>query len=139
VYEPGAPGAGKRSRLRGSGDIGNCNGNGDEATSSLVESANGTVFTIGDNAYPNGTDKNFATCYDPTWGQFKARTWPAVGNRDYDTPGATPYFDYFGAAAGNPAKGYYSQDLGSWHVIVLNSNCSKVSGVATWDLPRRSG
>jgi hypothetical protein len=51
----------------GAGDIGNCNGNGDEATSSLVDSANGTVFTIGDNAYPNGTDKNFATCYDPTW------------------------------------------------------------------------
>jgi hypothetical protein len=112
----------------GAGDIGNCNGNGDEATSSLVKSINGRVFTIGDNAYPNGTDKDFAKCYDPTWGQFKERTEPGVGNRDYATPEAAAYFAYFGAAAGDPAKGYYSYDLGEWHIISLNSNCSKVSG-----------
>jgi Calcineurin-like phosphoesterase len=112
----------------GAADIGNCNGNGDEATSSLVKGINGTVFTIGDNAYPNGTAKNFAKCYDPTWGQFKARTKPGVGNHDYDTPGATPYFDYFGDVAGDRAEGYYSFDRGGWHIISLNSNCSKISG-----------
>jgi hypothetical protein len=70
----------------GVGDGDNCDGKGDEDTSSLPKSIDGMVFTIGDNAYPNGTDKNFAKCYDPTWGQFKARTKPGVGNRDYDTP-----------------------------------------------------
>ncbi len=112
----------------GAGDIGNCRGTGDEATSSLVMSIDGTVFTTGDHAYPNGTATDFADCYDPTWGQFKARTMPSPGNHEYNTAGASGYFDYFGAAAGDPAEGYYSYDLGSWHIISLNSNCSQVAG-----------
>src|SRR5581483_6223433 len=67
-------------------------------------------------------------CYAPTWGRFKARTRPAVGNHEYVTPGAAGYFAYFGAAAGDPATGYYSYDLGAWHVIVLNGNCGEVGG-----------
>lgn len=97
----------------GAGDIGNCRGTGDEATSSLVMSIDGTVFTTGDHAYPNGTATDFADCYDPTWGQFRARTMPSPGNHEYNTAGASGYFDYFGAAAGDPAEGYYSYDLGS--------------------------
>jgi hypothetical protein len=77
-----------------------------------------TVLTLGDNAYNSGTDSQFATCYDPTWGRAKARTRPAPGNHDYATSGAAGYFRYFGAAAG---IGYYSFDLGSWHLISLNS------------------
>jgi hypothetical protein len=114
--------------LVGAGDIGNCRGTGDEATAALVNNIAGTVFTIGDNSYPNGTDSDFANCYDPSWGQFKARTQPAAGNHEYNTPGAVGYFNYFGAAAGDPTKGYYSYELGTWHVVVLNSNCSQVGG-----------
>jgi len=85
------------------------------------------VFAIGDNAYPNGTAANF-TCYDASWGRHKARTYPAVGNHEYDSSGtAASYFNYFGAAAGTAGQGYYSYDLGAWHIVVLNSNNANVS------------
>jgi hypothetical protein len=116
------------------------------------------VATLGDNAYDYGTSQEFAHCYDnyklpsegggvfdPTrsyyWGRYKALTKPAVGNHEYDNPGSTAssgasgYFGYFGNAASPTetactvaCKGYYSYDLGSWHVIVLNSNCDEVGG-----------
>jgi hypothetical protein len=105
------------------GDIADCSSDGDEATARLVEGIEGTVLTLGDNAYPDGTAQDFSECYDPSWGQFKARTRPAPGNHEYETPGASAYFDYFGKAAGDPDKGYYSYELGSWHIVVLNSNC----------------
>jgi hypothetical protein len=117
--------------LVGAGDIGSCENTGVQMTARLLPSLlgiNGTVATFGDSAYPKGTATDFAECYDPFWGQFKARTRPSPGNHEYETPGASGYFDYFGAAAGDPAKGYYSYDLGSWHVISLNSNCSSVAG-----------
>jgi hypothetical protein len=114
--------------LVGVGDIGSCRSTGDEATAALLTGIEGTVATLGDNAYPKGTDADFARCYDPSWGQFKVRTLPSPGNHEYETPGASGYFDYFGAAAGDPNKGYYSYDLGSWHVISLNSNCSSLVG-----------
>jgi hypothetical protein len=78
-----------------------------------------TVLTLGDNTYPVGAMKEFTDCYDPTWGRFKDRTWPSPGNHEYYTPNATPYFQYFGARA---AHGYYSLEIGSWHVISLDSN-----------------
>jgi hypothetical protein len=113
----------------GAGDIGNCLGKGDEATAALVKGIEGTVFTTGDNAYPDGSNTDFANCYDPGWGQeIKARTWPALGNHEYNTAGASGYFNYFGSVAGDSTKGYYSHDLGSWHIIVLNSNCSQIAG-----------
>jgi hypothetical protein len=114
--------------LVGAGDIGSCRSFGDEATAGLLAGIDGTVATFGDNAYPRGTDADFAECYNPSWGLFKARTLPSPGNHEYETAGASGYFDYFGAAAGDPNKGYYSYDLGSWHVVVLNSNCSFVVG-----------
>jgi hypothetical protein len=116
--------------LVGAGDIGSCENTGVAKTASLVALAgiDVTVATFGDHAYPTGTDANFAECYDPFWGQFKERTKPSPGNHEYETAGASGYFNYFGAAAGDPAKGYYSYDLGSWHVISLNSNCSSVAG-----------
>lgn len=116
--------------LVGAGDIAGCNYDRDEETAKLLDDIPGTVVTLGDNVYPDGTDLQFNDCYDPTWGRHKARTRPAPGNHDYHTPGASGYFNYFGTAAGEPDKGYYSYDLGDWHIIVLNSNCSEVGGCA---------
>jgi hypothetical protein len=112
----------------GAGDIASCTSNGDEATALLLDQISGTVFTLGDNAYQNGTLAEFNNCYNPTWGRHKNRTMPVAGNHEYNTAGASGYFDYFGAVAGDRSKGYYSFNLGSWHIIVLNSNCSNVGG-----------
>jgi len=114
--------------LVGAGDIAGCAGTGDEATAALLDSIPGTVATFGDNVYESGTAEQFTNCYDPSWGRHKARTRPAAGNHDYNTSGASGYFNYFGAAAGDPDQGYYSYDLGAWHLVVINSNCSDVSG-----------
>lgn len=112
----------------GAGDIARCGNPGAAATASLLDGIAGTVFTLGDNAYPSGTAADFANCYDPTWGRHKARTMPAVGNHEYMTAGAPAYYSYFGSTAGDPARGYYSYNVGAWHVVVLNSNCSAVGG-----------
>ena len=85
---------------------------GAEATAKLIDKIPGTVFVSGDLAYPNGSDEDFANCYGPTWGRFKDRTRPAPGNHEYNTDGASGYVRYFGAAAGDPTKGYYSYELG---------------------------
>lgn len=113
--------------LVGAGDIADCADlSGAEATAKLLDAIPGTVFTAGDNAYEQGTAEQFAKCYDPTWGRQKGRTRPSVGNHEFHSTSATPYFDYFGANAGDSAKGYYSYELGAWHIIVLNSECSEV-------------
>ena len=115
----------------GAGDISDCNNNNDEATARLLDAnLDGTVFLLGDNAYESGTTTEFNNCYDPTWGRHKARTKPSVGNHEYNTTNATGYYAYFGTAAGDPAKGYYSYDLGDWHVIVINSNITKIDAPA---------
>jgi hypothetical protein len=112
--------------LVGAGDIMDCGLQSDEATAALLDRLPGTVFTLGDHVHPIASAHAFAQCYDPSWGRHKARTRPAPGNHDYAIPGAADYFDYFGAAAGDPSKGYYSYDLGTWHIIVLNSACNAV-------------
>ncbi len=115
--------------LVGAGDIASCDDlAGAEATAKLLDKIPGTVFAAGDLAYPDGLAEQFANCYGPTWGRHKARTRPAPGNHEFHSGEATPYFKYFGAAAGDPKKGYYSYDLGTWHVVVVNSNCSDVGG-----------
>ena len=83
----------------------------------------------------------FAAAYEPSWGRVRGLTHPAVGNHEYLTGSTTDphtdcdptgmaagYFGYFGAAAGDPYRGYYSYDLGAWHVVVLNSNCPEAGG-----------
>lgn len=107
--------------LVGAGDIAVCEAKGDEATAAIVDTIEGTVFTLGDNVYPNGTPQQFEQCYGPSWGRFKGRTRPVPGNHDYNTAGATGYYAYFGARAGDPARGYYAYDAGAWHILVLNS------------------
>lgn len=114
--------------LVGAGDIAGCSSQKDEETARLLDAMAGTVVTLGDNVYPDGTAEQFAGCYDPTWGRHKARTRPSAGNHDYYTPGASGYHGYFGAAAGDADKGYYSYHLGDWHIIVLNSECAQVDG-----------
>jgi len=111
--------------LVGAGDIAGCGYNQDSATARLLGRIPGTVFTLGDNAYPDGSAEQYRNCYDPTWGKYRKRTKPTAGNHDYHTSGAKPYFDYFGARSG---KGYYSYRRGSWHIVALNSNCNKVGG-----------
>jgi hypothetical protein len=118
--------------LVGAGDISSCDDlSGAEATAKLIEKIPGTVFAAGDLAYPDGTDEQFAKCYNPTWGRFKARTRPAAGNHEYHSDGASGYARYFGAIAGDPKKGYYSYELGGWHIVVLNSECEEVGGCDT--------
>lgn len=107
--------------LVGAGDIADC-GPGATATALLLDQIDGVVFTAGDDAYPSGSAGDFRRCYEPTWGRHKARTRPAPGNHEYETAGAFPYFDYFGANAGTPGLGYYSFDVGEWLVLSLNSN-----------------
>lgn len=116
--------------LVGAGDIASCASNGDEATAALLMTISGTVFTTGDNVYSNGTATEFKDCYGPSWGQpsIKSRTRPVAGNHDYNTANATGYYGYFGAAAGDPTKGYYAYDAGTWRVYVLNSNCAAIGG-----------
>jgi hypothetical protein len=114
--------------LVGAGDIADCKDlSGAEATAKLIEQIPGTVMAVGDLAYPDGSAENFK-CYDQTWGRLKDRTRPTPGNHEFHTEGATPYFDYWGAAAGDPKTGYYSYDLGAWHIISLNSECEAVGG-----------
>ena len=115
--------------LVAAGDIADCEP-GAEVTARLLDSLTGTVAPLGDTAYSSGTPDEFARCYEPTWGRHKARTRPAVGNHEYGTPGAAGYFAYFGATAGEAGKGWYSYDLGTWHVVALNSNCSHVGCAA---------
>ena len=118
----------------GAGDIAACGVAGAEATARLLDQIEGTVFTLGDNAYESGTVEEFRDCYEPTWGRHKARTRPAPGNHDYVTRGAAGYYDYFGESAGPERRGYYSFELGAWHIISLNSeiDADRESAQAQW-------
>jgi hypothetical protein len=106
----------------GAGDIGLCGSPGPEATAKLLDATPGVIFTLGDNAYPHASPENFRNCYDPSWGRHRARTRPIPGNHDWYNNLWGAYFEYFGANAGPPGLGYYSYDLGGWHVLALNSN-----------------
>ena len=119
------------SIILAAGDIAACDSNGDEATAQLVARRPGTVLALGDEAYDDGSAEQFSGCYSPSWGRFKTRTRPAPGNHEYHSGAAAGYFGYFGAAAGPRGGGYYSFDLGGWHIISLNSNCSDIGGCDT--------
>jgi 3',5'-cyclic AMP phosphodiesterase CpdA len=122
--------------LVGAGDIALCGPNlaNAEETSRLLDGISGTVFTTGDNTQTSGTEQEFRDCYDPTWGRHKARTHPVPGNHDFGTASAAPYYQYFGEAAGPAGLGYYSYNLGAWHIVTLNGNIPMDAGSAqaTW-------
>lgn len=116
------------------GDIANCASNGDELTAALVDSVlvadsiakvEDAVLTLGDNAYPDGAALDFIRCFTPSWGdstkRIMKRIRPTPGNHEHLSGMAAPYYAYFGNKAGEASKGYYSFDLGEWHLIALNS------------------
>ncbi|MDZ5623345.1 DNRLRE domain-containing protein [Nocardioides sp. HM23] len=114
----------------GAGDIATA-GSGDTKTAALINALpDAAVYTTGDNSQGNGTAEEFAAHYEPSWGVFKARTRPVPGNHDYKTPGATGYYDYFGPLAGPSGLGYYSYDIGEWHLVALNSEITMAKGSA---------
>jgi calcineurin-like phosphoesterase family protein len=124
----------------GSGQNGDCR---QLATSNLlVGKGYDTVLLLGDNQYYCGGYAAWLASYDRSWGRVKGITRPSAGNHEYITqPGSLPskgcgatnagaagYFRYFGSAAGDPSKGYYSYNVGAWHLIALNSNCGDAGG-----------
>ena len=107
------------------------------ATSDLLVNAGlQAVLPLGDLQYYCGAEAAFMASYDPSWGRVKAITHPTPGNHEYQAtggygcapPGGQGYFAYWGPAAGDPSQGYYSFDLGSWHLVSLNSNCEVIGG-----------
>lgn len=124
-----SPSSGADPILVGAGDIASCGLPDDSATAALLEQLPGQVFTLGDNAYESGTAAQFRDCYGPTWGRVLDRTtFPVPGNHDYGTPAAAGYRAYFGAAATPDGTTWYSRDVGTWHVIVLDADCGQVGG-----------
>lgn len=122
--------------LVGAGDIAYCGSapeyQGDEHTAALIQGIiqqypDTAVMTVGDTVYGDGTRAELQNCFGPSWGQFKDRIHPAPGNHDYQTENGAPYYEYFGAAAGPKGLGYYSYNLGAWHIVVLNSNCDQIA------------
>lgn len=110
--------------LVGAGDIARCDSDGDEATASLIDGIQGMVFSLGDTAYENGSEADLRDCYGPTWGRFRDRTrFVVTGNHDIQTDHGAPLRAYFGEAAARDGVTWFSEDVGAWHVIVLDSNC----------------
>jgi len=116
------------------GDIGVCGSLGDDQTAALTDSiiraddaakVRTEVLTMGDNAYPAGLDRDFVACFASSWGlhsrKIIQRLHPSIGNHDYQSERGAAYYRYFGGQAGHPFKGYYSFDVGKWHLIALNS------------------
>jgi hypothetical protein len=117
----------------GAGDIANCALTGADATARLLDTVLGDVFTLGDHVYPSSTAEGFSGCYESTWGRHRSRTHPSPGNHEWDVNGGAPYFAYFGGTA---AGGFYSFDLGAWHVLSLNSNVSAEPGSPQYEWAR---
>lgn len=116
--------------LLGAGDIAYCGEAhlGDEMTRDLLaDFPDAVIFTAGDNVQGEGTRAEFRNCFGPSWGVFKDRIHPSPGNHDYDTEDGAPYYEYFGRAAGEAGQGFYSYDIGDWHMIALNSNCDNIA------------
>ena len=125
---PLPPRPGEIATLVGAGDIGVCGSAAPLATGRLLDNQPGTIFAAGDLAYEQGTAEQFRNCYEPAWGRHKARTRPAPGNHEYNSPDAAPYFAYFGANAGPAGLGYYSYPAGNWQIYSLNSSLGGTPG-----------
>jgi len=120
--------------LVGAGDIVGCSDlSGAQATAKLIDAIPERVFAAGDLAYQHGTYEEFVKCYGPPDPDFGAASRPGrvplPGNHEYNGATAIGYFRYWDGRAGDPGKGYYSYDLGTWHIVVLNTNCGSKSRV----------
>jgi acid phosphatase type 7 len=123
------------------GDVAQCNGNPASASAAAKsaalidqQAAGYPLLLLGDLVYNFGTPEEYRSCYEPTYGKFMSRSYPAPGNHDYGVPAGDGYYNYFGTRAGPDKRGYYSFDVGSWHIVSLNSNIemSKGSAQETW-------
>jgi hypothetical protein len=110
--------------LVGAGDIGDCASTGPYDTALLLDKIPGTIFTAGDNVQGVGAGGEYRNCFAPSWGRHLERIRPSPGNHDYVTSYGANYFNYFGESAGPGTRGYYSYNLGAWHIVSLNSNVS---------------
>ncbi len=126
------------------GDIASCESRGDEATAAIVDSilradsaakVSDVVAVLGDAAYPSGSWRDFVECFGPSWGDttklIMKRIRPVPGNHEHETDFSSPYYRYFGDKAGSPRKGYYSYDLGEWHIVALNSEIARNSAYSS--------
>jgi 3',5'-cyclic AMP phosphodiesterase CpdA len=92
------------------------------------------LLLLGDLQYERGSAVDFQERYEPTFGEFKSITYPVPGNHEYFTEGAIPYYDYFNGVgadsgrAGARGRGFYSFNLGAWHIVALNTNCPQIGG-----------
>jgi len=134
-YRPSALYSAAWPVLGAAGEVGDCNSPWDSATATLLDNGGasgprsiGTIAALGDLAYEHGSLDDFTKCYETSWGPLRSLTRPTPGNHEYDTRGAAGYFAYWGSRAGRPGRGWYSYDVGTWHIIALNSNCSEVGG-----------
>jgi acid phosphatase type 7 len=115
----------------GAGTPGHCR---QRATSDLLVGGGfSSVLALGDTQYHVGALEDYEAVFDKTWGRVKPIIRPAVGNHEYSTSNARGYFDYFNGVgnhsgpAGDRDKGYYSFDIGNWHLIALNSQCDQIA------------
>ncbi len=136
---PQAPPQTEKVSIIAVGDIAHCDGlfarnKPWEATARLINalSATAPVLVLGDMAYEDGSAAEFRDCFDPSWGQFLSRSYPTPGNHEYYTAQGGPYFDYYGERAGPQRRGYYSFDIGKWHLISMNSNIDMKIGSAQY-------
>ncbi|WP_370948148.1 metallophosphoesterase [Amycolatopsis sp. cg5] len=120
------------SVVAGVGDV--CGSSCNQTASVVKNMSPQALILAGDNAYESGSASDYKNGYDPNYGQFKSIVHPAPGNHEYKTSNASGYFDYFGGAAGERGKGYYSFDVGDWHFVALNSNITRTASSAqvTW-------
>ena len=133
----GGGGTGQTVTVIGVGDIGMCGRPEVAQVARLVSTLEGHLLLAGDIAYFQGTTAQFRDCFNPSWGQFRPRWHPVPGNHEYESPGAAPYFEYFGEAAGPPQRGFYSVTLGDWLILMLNSNIPASAGSPQWEFARQ--
>jgi hypothetical protein len=118
----------------GAGDIGVCQNQYVAATAAILNTTRGRIFTAGDNTYPIGAVSEWTDCWEPTWGRNKSRTFPTLGNHDVLADEGSAYFNYWGPRVGTPGNGYYSVSIGTWHIVLLNSetDVSATSAQVQW-------
>lgn len=102
-----------------------------DVAKAIAKSKPDSFWILGDIQYPDGSLADFERSFDPSFKRFNSIWRPSPGNHEYGRPGAAGYYDYFGKAAGPKRRGYYSFNLGRWHIVSLNTNCDMVDCSAT--------
>ena len=127
---------GLTATLIAAGDIGMCGRPSVAQVANLVSTLPGDLILAGDIAYFQGTAEQFRDCFNASWGGFRSRWHPVPGNHEYESPGAAPYFAFFGEAAGPPGRGYYAFTAGDWLILMLDSNIPATTGSPQYEFVR---